>query len=346
MHNYVFDSELVRIAILLGVVVSMLFYHKYGATTGGAIVPGYLALFVRQPMHIVVTVLLAIITYWIAQKNLRPRFMLWGRRLFEVEIVVALVLQCFWLTVLYLLTPYVPQITVLYGIGFLLPGIIAHDMGRQGVGTTIWAGLICALVVFGLVVLIGATRDILGLPLPQAESIYHARELSYAYPSEWLLIGIIVSVLASITLFHLHYFDVGMLVDSPRTGGFVTAGYLALFINRPLDILFVLISAGLTYLIVTRFLMTQAILFGRSKMAAMFLTGMLVTWSLEILIASSRYNYIPWAGFNVITPTIVALLANDSQRQGVSKTLVGVGSATLIVFAVVSLVHWGYVFVG
>jgi len=45
MHAYAYDTELVRIAIVLGVVVSMLFYDRYSVTTGGVIVSGYLALF-------------------------------------------------------------------------------------------------------------------------------------------------------------------------------------------------------------------------------------------------------------------------------------------------------------
>jgi len=345
--NYALDTELVRIAILLGVVVSMLFYSKYGMTTGGAIIPGYFALFVTQPTYIMVTLLMAITTYWIVQKQLRPRFMLWGRRLFEAEILVALVLQCIWMAGLFLITPTVPQVTFLYGIGFLLPGITAHDMGRQGVRTTIWAALICALVVFGCVTLLAALRNILGLSVNGMELVYYAQALRYAYPVDWLLVGIIISVFTSIALLHFRFFHAGMLVDSPRTGGFVTAGYLALFVNRPLDMLFILVCSGLTYVIVTQFLMQQAILFGRSKMAVMFLTAMLVTWLLEILIASSGYGYLPWAGFNAITPTIAALLANDSQRQGVSKTLLGTGISTLIVLGLVSLFYqsyqnWGY----
>ncbi len=342
MHSYLFDTELVRIAILLGVVISMLFYSRYGVTTGGAIVPGYLALFVTQPTHIGITLLLAILTYGIAQKSLRPRFMLWGRRLFEAEILIALSLQCLWIALLFFLTASAPQLTLLYGIGFLLPGIIAHDMGRQGIRITIGAAFICALVVFGLVTLIGAARDILGLPRELGALLYHASAMTYAYPSSWLLVGVIISVFSSIALFHFRLFDTGLLADSPRTGGFVTAAYLALFINRPLDILFILICSSLTYIIVTQFLMKQAILFGRSKMAAMFLCAMLVTWLIEIVIFSAGLAYTPWAGFNAITPTIVALLANDGQRQGLLRTVVGVTISTFAVFALVSLFYWGY----
>lgn len=346
MHQYAFDTELVRLAILLGVVVSMLFYDKYGVTTGGAIVPGYLALFVHRPTQIVATLLVAVVTYWIVQTQLRPRFMLWGRRLYEVEILVALLLQSLWIGVLFLSTPLVPQLTLLYGIGFVLPGIMAHDMGRQGARTTIGAAVICALIVFGLVAITGAFRDIAGLPMSLANRVYHARGDQYAYPIEWLLLGVIVSVLMSMALYRRvlsqSLFGQRPLTDSLRAGGFVTAGYLALVINRPADLAFVLVCSAITYLIVTQFLMRQAILFGRTKMAAMFIVGMMVTWFAEILLFAGGAAYVPWAGFHAISPTIVTLLANDAQRQGPSRTLVGVSVATLGVLAVMLLLGVTY----
>ena len=45
------------LAVVLGVIVSMLFYERLHLTTGGAIVPGYLAVFLPQPLFIGVTLL-------------------------------------------------------------------------------------------------------------------------------------------------------------------------------------------------------------------------------------------------------------------------------------------------
>jgi hypothetical protein len=179
-----------------------------------------------------------------------------------------------------------------------------------------------------------------GLPTSLLPPVYQAQ--AYAYPIEWLLLGITVGVLLSIALYHLNIFQRVLLVNALRTGGFITAGYLALFVNRPADLLFVIVCSGITYLIVTRYLMKKAILFGRSKMAAMFFTGFIVTSLAEVAIAVSGVNYVPWAGFTAITPAIVALLANDAQRQGPQRTFIGVGIATVAVFIVmlaVSIVH-------
>lgn len=342
MHDYAFDAELVRLALAFGVVVSMLFYDRYGVTTGGIIVPGYLALFVLRPSQIAVTLLMGVLIYWVVQKLLRPRWMLWGRKLFETEIVVALIFQTVWLGVFLYLAPMQQDLTLLYSIGFLVPGIIAHDMGRQGVRTTILSALGSALVVFGLITIVGAFRDIWGLPASALDAFTTASAGALAFPETWLLVAVIASVLASIGLYRWGLFPRVLLADSLRTGGFVTAAYLALFATRPADLAFVIICSAVTYLVVTRILMKQAILFGRTKMATMFLTGIVVTWLAEILIALSGLDYVPWIGFNAIVPTIAALLANDAERQGPWRTLVGAAAAALLVLASVALIYAGY----
>ncbi len=74
-------------------------------------------------------------------------------------------------------------------------------------------------------------------------------------------------------------------------------------------------------------------IFGRTKFAMMVLTGLVLTWSLEVLIARLTHNaFIPFAGFSVISPMIAALIANDGERQGLSKTMVGILVCTFIVF--------------
>lgn len=339
MHAYVFDAELVRLALAIGVVVSMLFYDRYGVTTGGIIVPGYLALFVLRPTQIAATLMIGFLIYWIVQKWLRPRWMLWGRKLYESEILIALLLQGVWLGILFFLVPEEQGFAFLYSIGFLLPGIIAHDMGRQGVRTTIIAAVGSALVVFGLITLVGAFRDIWGLPALSVQRTTSAPAGNLAYPETWLLIGIIASVLASIALYRRGLFHRALLTDSLRAGGFVTAGYLALFVTQPEDLAFVLVCGAATYLIVTQVLMRMAILFGRTKMAVMFLTGIVVTWLAEILISLSGLDYAPWIGFNAITPTVVALLANDAERQGPWRTLLGAAAATGVVLVTLALIY-------
>jgi len=77
-------------------------------------------------------------------------------------------------------------------------------------------------------------------------------------------------------------------------------------------------------------------------MAVMFLTGMAVTWAAEIIVFISGIEYTPWIGFTAITPTIVALLANDAERQGPKRTIIGVVTATVIVFVTMNVLYSVY----
>ena len=47
-------------------------------------------------------------------------------------------------TVAYFAVPGIPWLIGLYGVGFVLPGLIAQDMERQGVWRTVFAVLITA----------------------------------------------------------------------------------------------------------------------------------------------------------------------------------------------------------
>ncbi|RXG66319.1 poly-gamma-glutamate biosynthesis protein PgsC, partial [Candidatus Atribacteria bacterium 1244-E10-H5-B2] len=48
-------------AIGIGIVVSFAFYEIVGLSPGGIVVPGYIALFLDQPIRILVTLLVALL---------------------------------------------------------------------------------------------------------------------------------------------------------------------------------------------------------------------------------------------------------------------------------------------
>ncbi len=62
MHEYFLRPEVVRVALVVGVVVSIVFYERVQLTTGGTIVPAYLAMFLAAPLFIVVTLLAGYLT--------------------------------------------------------------------------------------------------------------------------------------------------------------------------------------------------------------------------------------------------------------------------------------------
>jgi poly-gamma-glutamate biosynthesis protein PgsC/CapC len=329
-----FDAEMVRLAVFLSAVISLLVYERYGLSTGGTIVAGYLALFIPQPSYIAITLLMSLMTYVIVHKWLRPRLMLWGRRLYVTEMAVALALNSVWFAVLLSFTPLTGEMALLFGIGLLLPGILAHDMGRQGVRKTLWISGATALAIFALLTLIGALRPLLGMA-PASAAMNES--VALAYPPQMLLVAVCLSMIANIVLYYRLGGDQADTDTAIRTGGFVTAAYLALLLARPFDLLIVLVCSALTYLIVVHGLMKWFIVFGRMKLNAMFMIAFLVTALFEGVLGIFQPDLVAFSAFNAIVPTLVALLANDSQRQGIPRTLIGAGAATVCVALVMGV---------
>ena len=334
MYDYTISNELARLTIILGIVVSTIIYKRTGLTLGGVIVCGYLALFVGQPLHIMVTLAIAYLTNQIVYKILQKRFMLNGRKLFEIEILVGLIFQVLWITVIRLFGTINLDLTILYGIGFVLPGVIAHDMGRQGARNTIGSILLGVSIVALIIFPLSAIEEILpNLFLRTSSPLLRAQPYIYTYPIQLLPIGIIVSVFIDL----LAYSKFQM-----RSGGFVTAAYLALFAARPYDLIFVIVASILTFIFVQLLTSRYILAFGRTKLGMMILSGVVISWLLEIMIINLTHGrFVPWSGFVIIMPTIASLIANDFAREGTSSTVI----TTSLASAGVWLVMQGMLFV-
>ncbi len=326
MYEYPVNAEMARLTIILGVVVATLIYKQTGLTMGGVVVPGYLALFALQPLHILVTLAIASLAFVIVHNYMKGRFMLNNRALFEVEILVALVLQVIWSALLTLSSGYNPDWAALYGIGFVIPGLITHEVGRQGWRQTMLTTLFGALIVFLMITPLAAIEERLPawMTVVTTSPILRTQPYTYAFPLKLLPIAIIISVL--IDLFAANRFKT-------RAGGFVTAAYLALFLPRPLDILFVVVGAVATYLFVKYLASRHLLIFGRTRMGMLILSAVVIAWLMEIAVLNLTHGtFAPWSGFVVIMPMLVALLASSFDTQGLSRTFAVVGASGAAVF--------------
>ncbi len=130
-------------AIAASVLISFIFYEGLGLLSGGMVSAGYLALFWEQPLRILTTLLLSVLAYLISLAVSR-RTILYGRRRFMIVVLLGMVLG--WLANSLLAgLSIVPQ--DLRVIGHIVPGLIANDMHRQGVGRTLFGVVMsCALI--------------------------------------------------------------------------------------------------------------------------------------------------------------------------------------------------------
>jgi len=329
MHDYFFRTEVVRVALVLSVVVSILFYERYQLTTGGAIVPAYLAAFLPTPMFILTTMAVAYATYLIVNVVVAKRWILYGRRKFEVEILVGLALVTVTTGLSLPLIDYNPLFSGLAGVGLLVPGVLAHDMFRQRPVKTVVAVSATTGILALAIFLFASLLDI--SPAGDSALAVLGFDENTGYPIGLLLPAVVVSVVMGLLVFEKL---------SIRSGGFVTAAYLALVLPRPTDLLFVVGVAVLTWLMVTRLVMPRLMVFGRRKLSTMVLVGSLIAWTTETVVLSVTDGRVhPWEGFVLMTLMAPALLANDAQRQGLERTAWGATIATLGVYGTMSIIE-------
>ncbi len=132
-------SEVVIVGILFAVIYSEL----TGLSTGGMVAPVYLALSIKDPWRIVCTLAVILAVYGL-DKLLGRFLILYGRRLFAVNVVLSFVLS--WLIGVSGLFPFGVRV-----IGYIVPALVVRDLERQGfVKTAISMGTVTALCVLAL----------------------------------------------------------------------------------------------------------------------------------------------------------------------------------------------------
>jgi gamma-polyglutamate biosynthesis protein CapC len=130
-------------AIGIGIAIGFLFYEIVGLSPGGIVVPGYIALFIDQPLRILVTITIAIMTYYIVS-FLSNYLILYGKRRFLSMILISFLVK--WLVESFIFQFPTTNIEI-QSIGYIIPGLLANEMKRQGVIPTLVAMTIVAILV-------------------------------------------------------------------------------------------------------------------------------------------------------------------------------------------------------
>lgn len=113
----------------LGLLISLLFTGITGFYPGGIVVPSYLVLFMDQPQRIAGTLLAAFLTL-LCFKFASRYLILFGRRRFVFMIMVGGIWTLLWSDVFPFIFPLSLEFRV---IGWVIPGLIANHLERQGV---------------------------------------------------------------------------------------------------------------------------------------------------------------------------------------------------------------------
>ena len=135
---------MVEQAIGLGLVISLIFSETLGLAAGGMVVPGYLAMMIHEPLRIVGTVVCALLT--LGTLRLLSRYtLIYGRRRIVVAVLIGFAFGSLSRDLLYIRAGIVPL--DLRTVGFVIPGLIANWMERQGVVQTLCVMVTTAVLV-------------------------------------------------------------------------------------------------------------------------------------------------------------------------------------------------------
>lgn len=137
----------ITVALIIGVVLSLLFAEKTGIVPAGLVVPGYLALTITEPAYFVSIFLVSFVTYLIVMKGLSRYMILYGRRKFSMMLIVGIAIK---LIFDYTVPMDEIQVTSIQEIGIIVPGIIANTIQRQGVMPTVATTLLLSAATFSL----------------------------------------------------------------------------------------------------------------------------------------------------------------------------------------------------
>jgi poly-gamma-glutamate biosynthesis protein PgsC/CapC len=127
----------------LGMLASFFLTETVGLAAGGIVVPGYFALTLNEPIRVIATILVALATFLII-RLLSHVMLIYGRRMLLLGVLVGYLLGY--------VTRIVPPLSIarlhldVSVIGYVIPGLLAYWMNRQGIVETISTMLIAAVL--------------------------------------------------------------------------------------------------------------------------------------------------------------------------------------------------------
>ncbi len=134
---------MLRESIGLSIVLSFLSSEFLGISAGGLVSPGYLAFFLEQPLRVLSTILLSLLI-WLVVRLLERFLIIFGRRRFMAAVLLGLIGAWAFEQLFFLADPIGRDLRI---VGYIIPGLIANDMLKQGIVKTTAMTIIVAVLV-------------------------------------------------------------------------------------------------------------------------------------------------------------------------------------------------------
>ncbi|RMH69036.1 MAG: poly-gamma-glutamate biosynthesis protein PgsC [Gemmatimonadetes bacterium] len=300
-------------ALSLGFLLSLIFTEFFGLASGGMIVPGYMALMLHQPSSVIVSILIALVVYYLI-RALSNFVFLFGRRQIILCMLFGFILS---IPNHFLIQQWVigDLIIPLYPVGYIIPGLLAYWMVRNGVMQTISMMLVAAILIRLTLILMRG-----GETFPELDYFV---AISSKEVLMWIAIGIGI----------LLNFAIGEEFFNLMAGGIVVPGYIAMTLHNAgaigevgtklLSIVPTLLVAVLIYGVVRWGISQIAFIYGRRQMVICILLGFFFVHLMDAAPALALGS--GTAGteleLRVIGSIIPGLIAHWMLRRGLRTTL-------------------------
>lgn len=133
---------MLKTAIALSIILGFLSQEFLGLASGGLVSAGYLAYYFNQPYRIIATLGMAILVY-LTVKVLEHFLFIYGRRRFALCVILGIIYA--WILNM-IVSANLISIDIRI-IGYVVPGLIANDMLKQGILKTLAVILIIGITI-------------------------------------------------------------------------------------------------------------------------------------------------------------------------------------------------------
>ncbi len=130
-------------SIAIGLVFGFFFYERFGLSAGGFVVPGYIALQFNNPLLLGCTLIVSLLTLLVVRIASRCTI-LYGRRRFILMVLTGFAWQWGFRLLLIRRGAFMDDAGI---FGYIIPGLIANEMERQGFLPTMTALLVISVLV-------------------------------------------------------------------------------------------------------------------------------------------------------------------------------------------------------
>ncbi len=137
-------------SVALSIILSFISTEFVGVLTGGMISAGYLAYYFNSPTRIISTLFVAILIT-LAIKVLKNFLILYGRRRFMLSVLLSIFFVYVFQKMYFYLSAFDVDLRI---IGYIIPGLIANDMEKQGIVKTILSLLAISSIIYLLTLFI------------------------------------------------------------------------------------------------------------------------------------------------------------------------------------------------